>query len=122
MLAGRIVKVGRNPLLYFFLKRQQPDAEIRCGSSRASPLDGIAGRPSFHGPVAANQPDDAATFGITDGGDDRLKFSQPSAESKAMLVTNPPSLSQACVAGRANGFRVFVTHAVRNCFLADVFG
>ena len=49
MLARRIVKVGCNPLLHFFLKRQKPDAEIRRGPSRSSPLNGMA--PFFQGPV-----------------------------------------------------------------------
>jgi hypothetical protein len=49
MLARRIVKIGCNPLLYFFLKRQKSDAEIRCGSSRSTPLNGMT--PFFQGAV-----------------------------------------------------------------------
>jgi hypothetical protein len=51
MLAGRIVKVGCNSLLHFFLKRQQPVAEIGGGSS------------CRNGPANANQSDRAAAFG-----------------------------------------------------------
>jgi hypothetical protein len=39
-----------------------------------------------------------------------------------MLITDRLPFSKARVAGCANEFRVFVTHAVRNCFFADVFG
>ncbi len=72
--------------------------------------------------MATDQPDDAAALGITDGSDDRLEISLASAERKAMLVTDRPSLSNACVAGCANGFCVLATHAIINCFFADVFG
>src|SRR5258707_1075653 len=51
--------------------------------------------------MATHPPDDAAALGITDGSDDRLEISLASAERKAMLVTDRPSLSNACVAGCA---------------------
>ena len=72
----------------------------------------------FDGPVAANQPDDAAAFGIPDRVDHRLELASASAERKAVPVTNRPSLGQACIAGRANGVRVRLAHAVGNCFCA----
>jgi hypothetical protein len=121
MLARRIMKIRCNPLLYFFFKRQQSDAEIRCGSSCESALDS-AGRGLIHSRVATNYPDAAAALRTSDRSDDRLKVSWASAERKAMPVTNRSSLSKACFAGSRNGFRVFVTHAVRNCFFADIFG
>lgn len=120
MLARRVVKIGCNPLLHFFLKRQQPDAEISCGSFCGIPLDGIA--LLLHGTVATNQTNNCAAFGVTDGSDGRLKISSASAKGETMLKTDPPFFSKTCFAGCANRLRGFVTQTVGNFLFADVVG
>jgi hypothetical protein len=39
MLAGRVVQIGRNPLLHLFLKRQQPSIEFCRSLSSDYPVD-----------------------------------------------------------------------------------
>ena len=116
MLASRIMQIGCNPLLHFLLKRQQPEAEFAAARLLAilSTASTVA-----RSSIARWLPTSLtilAAFGITDRIDRRIKLASASAEGKAVPVTNRPSLGQACIAGRANGFRVLLAHAVRNCF------